>query len=522
MAQVFFLTGTSTDFAALEQKVSSNFYLLSDTHELYIGSKKLTSQEQLESLITRLDANEETANSIRNIAKSYISSLDTDSTVPIATVSNNVVTLKAGLTETDGIIANSSDSDIVFSALAVTGAAENTSYDNTTSGLTATDVQAALDELSEAAAGGVDSKTVYITETAGQAADAFSKRYGIYQGSTGSAASPVVGEKLVDIDIPKDMVVEEGVVVTITYDSTEGKLYDGSTDVTSAIKGSDTPTAADAGKYIRLTIANASSDKVYISVKSLVDLYTGGTTAEATVAIDNSNEITVTVNDIAASKITYIEADATEGISRESVGAALTRLDGSDSTTGSVAKKVKDAIGALDAVADATKTEIDGSTARTKTNNDAVQVLQAVTEADGKLSAMTVVEAAVVGTGTGRSGSGTELDPYVYDDTIVGAKKYAEDLAAEAAAGIDALDVTEFALAEKNGSTNVVTIHGISETDGEIAVGSNSANDVTLAAVAATGDAADVAIADAGGYTSQTDVEGALQEIYENLTWISF
>lgn len=78
---------------------------------------------------------------------------------------------------------------------------------------------------------------------------------------------------------------------------------------------------------------------------------------------------------------------------------------------------------------------------------------------------------------------------------------------------IEALDVTEFALAEKNSSTNVVTIHGISEADGEIAVGVNSANDVTLAAVAATGEASDVSITDSGSYFTSTDVEGALAEL---------
>ena len=68
---------------------------------------------------------------------------------------------------------------------------------------------------------------------------------------------------------------------------------------------------------------------------------------------------------------------------------------------------------------------------------------------------------------------------------------------------IDALDVTEFAIAEKDSTTNVITVHGISETDGKIAVGSNTANDITFAAVAATGAASDVSNTAIAGVTKE-------------------
>ena len=211
---------------------------------------------------------------------------------------NDIITIK-GIKETDGIIAVGTDTtkDVTLAKVAATGDSEDVSYDNTTSGLTATDVQAAIDELAEASAGGIDSKTVYITETAGAAGDAFSKRYGIYQGATGSTASPVVGEKLADIDIPKDMVVESGSVVDITYNSTDGKLYDGLTDVTEIIKGAGgTATAADAGKYIKLIIANAASSILYIAAQDLVDIYTVEQNAtQIQLAISNNNVISATV-----------------------------------------------------------------------------------------------------------------------------------------------------------------------------------------------------------------------------------
>lgn len=140
-----------------------------------------------------------------------------------------------------------------------------------------------------------DDKTVYTTETTGGANDNFAKRYTIYQGADGSSESPVAAEKLIDIDVLRDMVVSEGRVVNITLSN--GKLWDGETDVTEVIIGSETPTDDDAGKYIRLTISDSNNSKVYIKAMDLVDIYTGGTTSDGTVTIDENNEITITLSE---------------------------------------------------------------------------------------------------------------------------------------------------------------------------------------------------------------------------------
>ena len=196
-------------------------------------------------------------------------------------------------------IGDTPDVTFTLADVAISGDADDLAYDNTDSGLTSTNVQDALDELAEASAGGVASKTVYITETAGQTSDPYSKRYGIYQGATGSSASPVVGEKLADIDIPKDMVVEDGVVVDVVFDSSDNTLHEGSisgTDVTAEIKGSDPETSADAGKYIKLTIANAASSHLWIKATDLVDIYTAQQNAtQIQLAIDANNVISATV-----------------------------------------------------------------------------------------------------------------------------------------------------------------------------------------------------------------------------------
>lgn len=88
------------------------------------------------------------------------------------------------------------------------------------------------------------------------------KSYAIYQGDT----------KVGTIDIPKDMVVQSGEVVV----NPEGQAE---------------------GTYIKLVLANATNDTIYVNVGTLVDIYTAK--AEATqvqLAIDSSTrEISATI-----------------------------------------------------------------------------------------------------------------------------------------------------------------------------------------------------------------------------------
>lgn len=83
------------------------------------------------------------------------------------------------------------------------------------------------------------------------------------------------------INVPKDMVVQSGAVVT----DPEGQ----------------TP-----GTYLVLTLANSDDTVLYINVGSLVDIYSAqASAAEIQLAIDNNNEISATIvnNSIASEKI---------------------------------------------------------------------------------------------------------------------------------------------------------------------------------------------------------------------------
>lgn len=443
-----------------------------------------------------------------------------DGSATIASVSNDIVTLKAGITEADGIVDNSSGSDITLAKAAKTGAAADISITDTDGNFTSTDVEGALAELAEASSGGVASKTVYLVdETSGQSA--YAKVYTFYQGSDSSDMTK--NTNLGSINIAKDKVVSGGAVVNITYNSEDGKLYDGATDVTALIKGSGTASASDAGKYIKLQLQNVT-DPLYIAAQDLVDIYTAEQNAsQIQLVISNSNVISATIvagsvdttelansavttakiadDAVTADKIAISAHTEAQTAGTDGLAISVTTTDGQiSSVSGSIAENTYDAYGsassalstaegytdtaiaALDAVADSTKTAIDGNTARTA-ENGGVFALQAITETDGKITAMTAVEveaagttataiaaldadvdasgtaqhsgtfvvsgitevdgvitavdsvevenagaaAAVVGTGTGRTGSGTELDPYVYADTIKGVKTLIAD-----------------------------------------------------------------------------------------------
>lgn len=113
----------------------------------------------------------------------------------------------------------------------------------------------------------------------GLAKDASGLIYTLTQGS----------ETIGTINIPKDMVVRAGSVVKGTF------AQDGS--FTESASGKDTA--------LKLEIAN-SSQAVYINVKDLAQTYNGGTTADITVAISDSNVISATLSNTVKTQLSSI------------------------------------------------------------------------------------------------------------------------------------------------------------------------------------------------------------------------
>lgn len=265
---------------------------------------------------------------------------------------------------TSGSVAKAvKDLDDQLANVAKSGEAADVSYDNTTSGLAATDVQAALDEVAQASAGGVESKTVYLQdESAGQTD--YAKVYKLYQGANSSdmTQNVLVGA----INIAKDKVVQDGHIVTVE----DGVDSDGDT----------VPSGTVDGKYVKLTLQNVVTP-IYINVQDLVDVYTGGTTAEATVAISATNEITVTINKVAATKVIYQAADETQGLPEITVKGKIDAIENEIAQMATdVTQEIADAIGDLDTASDvaiATHTAATG----------AVTFAGSIAESDGVIGA---------------------------------------------------------------------------------------------------------------------------------------
>lgn len=301
---------------------------------------------------------------------------DLDASAVIASVSSGVVTLKAGLQQQDGIISNTVSTapateiegyykaadgkfyqestfdteivgeankayidkgnddkayiwdgeafvavanDITLAKVATTGAAADVTITAITgvkkdASTNAGNVQEALEALKTLVDAGGSGSMLTIDEDTTD--NTVAKKYHIYQGGTkeGGATTTTGGTLIGTISVPLDLVCESGSVVNITFDETNTLLKEGSTDVTESILGTGvTPTAADAGKYIKITIANSNGDILWIKATDLVDIYTAtNQTSEVTVSI-SSNNITASIGDVAASKITYTAAVAGVG-----------------------------------------------------------------------------------------------------------------------------------------------------------------------------------------------------------------
>lgn len=245
---VKFLKGTNAEYTAAVKDVNTFYYV--DGKDLYLGTIKLSNAEDLKAAITRIAANETHIGDISTLTTTQKASL----TAAINEVKAEVAALTGG--ETGGI------SDMIA---AVTGNLTDLTTD------ARTNLVAAINELDAALDAEKTNSKVTLEE--GTSAD-YAKVYTVKQGGT------TVGT----INIPKDMVVSSGRVVV-------------------------NPEGQTAGTYIELTLANKESDKLYINVGTLVDIYTAAASAtQVQLAIDSSTrEISAT---IVAGSITATELAA--------------------------------------------------------------------------------------------------------------------------------------------------------------------------------------------------------------------
>lgn len=222
------------------------------------------------------------------------------------------------------------------------------------------------------------------------------------------------------INIPKDMVVQSGSVQTFE----SGALP----------KGVTTP-----GTYIVLTLANATSDKLYIKVDELIEYVTGGSGENDAIQIN----VTSDTHKVSAS---VKDGSLTLAMLSSSVQASLNKAD---SAVQSVAEGTANGTISVDGANVAVHGLQDGAYATVASLNNTAQ------------GYATAVKTELIGTDTDEASA----------STFVGARKYADSVSAtaksEAIASaqdkIEALDVTDEAVAKK-------FVSAVSETDGKITV----------------------------------------------------
>ena len=222
------------------------------------------------------------------------------------------------------------------------------------------------------------------------------------------------------INIPKDMVVSSGSVETFAG----GHLPSGVTEP---------------GTYIVLTLANATSDKLYIKVDDLIEYVTGGSGENDAIQIN----VTSDTHKVSAS---VKDGSLTLSMLSSAVQASLNKAD---SAVQSVAEGTANGTISVDGTNVAVHGLQDGAYATVESLNDTAQ------------GYATAVKTELIGS------NGDKADA----STIAGAKKYADsvsstaksDAIASAQAKIEALDVTDEAVAKK-------FVSAVSETDGKITV----------------------------------------------------
>ena len=129
------------------------------------------------------------------------------------------------------------------------------------SGSQATTVVGYVDEK----VGAIPAQTNYSVSVTSSTVEGLAKRYTIHQDASGLD---------VNIDIPTDMVVKKGAVVT-------------------------NPEGLTAGTYLVLTLANATNDKVYIDVGNLIEYVTSGSGANdmVKIAVSADHKVTASITD---------------------------------------------------------------------------------------------------------------------------------------------------------------------------------------------------------------------------------
>lgn len=213
---VKFAKGSLAGYTGLVEKQSDTIYFITDTGALYLGTDKISDTADLEAL------------------KTLVGTIPSDIT--------DVTTFAAWIQKVAQSVTNLDES---LKSIAKSGKAADVSIEDTAGNLEATNVENAIAELVAKINGvGTAGAVTVVKETE---VDGVAARYTFSQG--GKAIANAV------IDIPKDMVVKSGAVITLTETDDKGHT---------------------AGTYMKLVLANATDDEIWIPVDTLIEYVTSG------------------------------------------------------------------------------------------------------------------------------------------------------------------------------------------------------------------------------------------------------
>lgn len=376
-----------------------------------------------------------------------------DGSATIASVANNVVTIKTGVTETDGIISNDSGTDIVLEEVAVTGNASDVAYSNSQSQMSATNVQAAIDALdnrldslegdfnivisTDAATTpqGVEWGNPVVTGTLQPSADTYHDIYLVPAG--GSEGSNTYKEYIT---------TRSGSEGSYTY--TWEKLGDIAVDLTGYVKS----VTVNGKQY---TVDNNSTNITLTDVITAINgetAITGGDTNFVKVTAATSNDTTTGTNVTTLSTTAKVQAVATASASNQGLAEA------SD-----VKAYVDGEIQKLD-VNEYQQASVDVDS----TNHTSTLKIKGIQETDGKIAAATTTPTTDVAIDGEYDATNNKI---ATQSTVSGI--------------VENLDVADYAQATVDTTTTAgqtsITIKGIKEVDGEIGA-SASAQDTTIVA----------------------------------------
>ena len=426
---VIFLKGTAADYAALGTKSVNTFYYTTDDAQLYLGAIKLSNGNEIAAAIERIAKNEGDITKINET----LTKIQGDETVE-GSIKKAV---KDAKTELEGKIT------AVDTKVGSLETLETTDKDS---------IVDAINEVRRSVSAGGTAATISLSESA---SDDYAKVYTLKQGDN------TVGT----INIPKDMVVKSGIVET----KAEAGVW------------------GEAGTYIELTLANATSDKLYINVGTLVDIYKAqANAAQVQLAIDSSTrEISATI--VAGSIGTTELADS---------AVVTAKIADGNVTKAKLSTAVQASLGLADSALQ--KTDIaEGAT------NGTIAVEGTDVKVHGLGSAAFVDTTAFDAAGSAAAVQGAEGDT-ADKATVYGVKAYAAGLDAAMDLRVDAL---ETAIGE-NGSVATQIDTKIAELDADkTSAAVEAGKGIQVQVVEVDGKITNVAVT--GNYDEKYDAKGA-------------